>query len=133
MAGDLRLFDERQGKYVDALYAVLVASDELQFFPEMCDIFGEREVMSFLEIFAGQTITVPPRDVVEGKIRDVALWLSVSDEGDEAVPKLAAEYGLTEEQVREKVAALVECMERVGVTVCRSNKSAKCAERNSGH
>lgn len=129
MAGDLRLFDERTGKYIDALYAVLVASDELQFFPEMFDIFGDSSVMKFLEIFAGQTITVPPRDVIEAKIRDVSMWLAISDEGEGVIPRLARDYGVSEEFVREKVQAIVECMDRVGVKAC--NKSARSAGRNS--
>lgn len=122
------MFEERTGRYVDALYAVLVASDEMQFFPEMVDIFGEQAVVTFLDIFAGQTLTVPPKDVLETKIRDVSMWLSFSEDGDGAIPVLAKDHGLSEDVVREKIETITECMARVGVRTC---KSAKSAERNS--
>jgi len=131
MAADLRLFDERTGKYIDALYAVLVASDEMQFFPEMLDIFGEKEVIKFLDIFAGQTLTIPPRDVLEGKLRDVSMWLEFSSGGESSIPALAKSHGVTEDFVREKIKGIEDCMNRVGVTTtCKSVKSAK---KSSAH
>lgn len=127
---DLRLFDQRTGRYVDALYAVLVASDEMQFFPELYEIFGEKNVVSFLDIFAGQTIVVPPRDVLEAKIRDVSMWLDASENGEEAVSRLADDHGLTEEEVRAKIGSISEYLNRVGVQACSAVKSA---EKVSAH
>ena len=127
---DLRLYNERTGQYIDALYAVLVASDEMQFFPEMLEIFGKESVVKFLDIFAGQTVTVPPRDVLEAKVRDVTLWLEVSRRGGAGnVADLAKEHGLTESQVKERVKGVADCLSRVGVRSC---KSAKSASDNSG-
>lgn len=121
---DVRLFSERVGKHIDALYAVLVASDEMQFFPEMLEIFGEESVVQFLDIFAGQTIVVPPRDVLEAKIRDVTMWGSWLRGGEAAIPKLSQEYNLTEDMVRERIQGIVECLKRVGVRSCRPAKFA---------
>jgi len=131
MAGDIRLFEERTGKYVDALYAVLVASDELQFFPEMVDICGENMVLTFLDIFAGQTITVPPRDVIEAKVRDVSMWLEFTEGGEKSIPQIAKDHGLCEAEVRDRITGIVNCLERVGVKTCPH--SAKSAERPSEH
>lgn len=122
---DLRLYNERTGQYIDALYAVLVVSDEMQLFPEMLEIFGKDSVVKFLDVFAGQTITVPPVDVLAAKIRDVTIWLEVSKRGgSERIPELAREHGMTESQVRAKVAEVSECLSRVGVKACKSAKSA---------
>jgi len=131
MAADLRLFDERTGRYVDALYAVLVASDEMQFFPEMVDIFGDKEVVKFLDIFAGQTITIPPRDVLELKLRDVSMWLEFSSGGESVIPTLAKEHSLAEDTVRERIKGIEDCMNQVGVTT--TCKSVKSAEKSSAH
>ena len=126
MAADLRLFSERTGQYIDALYAVLVASDEMQFFPEMVDIFGDECVIKFLDIFAGQTITIPPKDVLELKLRDVSMWLDFSGGGESVIPTLAKEHGLSEDDVRVKIRGIEDCMNRVGVTTtCKSVKSAE--------
>jgi len=122
------LYDERTSRYIDALYAVLVASDEMQFFPEMMDIFDSDSVVKFLDIFAGQTLVVPPRDVLEAKLRDVSMWLAFAESGEGVIPDLAKEHGLTESYVREKIEAIVQCMARVGVTAC---KSVKSVEKNS--
>lgn len=116
MAADLRLYDERLDRYVDALYAVLVASGEMQFFPEMREIFGKDSVVKFLDVFAGQTIVVPPREVLEAKIRDVAMWITLCKNGSASViTDLAKEYGLSESQVREKTGAIADCLRKVGV------------------
>lgn len=112
---DIRLFDQNLDRYVDALYAVFVATDEMQFFPEMKDIFGKEAVVKFLDIFAGQTIVIPPREVLEAKIRDVSMWLEICKSGDEVVPALAKDHNLTEQQVRDKTRIISEAMQRVGV------------------
>ena len=118
------MFSERTGDYVNALYAVLVASDEMQFFPEMLEIFGEESVVQFLDIFAGQTIVVPPRDVLELKIRDVTMWLAWSRRGEKAIPELAKDHSLSEAVVRERISGIAECLKQVGVKC----KPVKCAD-----
>lgn len=123
MTGDLRLFSERTGDYIDALYAVFVATDELQFFPEMLEIFGTDSVVKFLDIFAGQTIVVPPRDVLEVKIRDVTMWLEFNRQGETVIPSLARDHEMTESQVRERINGIAACLQTVGVR-CKPAKSA---------
>lgn len=127
--GDLKLFNEKTGQYIDALYAVLVASDEMQFFPEMLEIFGKESTVSFLDIFAGQTITVPPRDVVELKIRNISMWMTYTEHGDDVIPALAKKHDITEDSVRSSIEGIAECLSKVGVVSCRP---AKSAENNSG-
>lgn len=123
MTGDLRLFDERTGKYIDALYAVFVATDELQFFPEMLEIFGTESVVKFLDLFAGQTIVVPPRDILEVKIRDVTMWVEFNRNGESVIPGLAKDYEMTEAQIRDRINGIGACLQTVGVR-CKPAKSA---------
>lgn len=116
MDGALHLFDSRLSRRVDALYAVLVASDSLQFFPEMLEIFGQDSVIKFMDIFAGQTVVVPPRDVLEAKIRDVTLLLEHERQG-KSVDQLAKEYSMKKDDVIQKIQSVRDCLGKVGVSV----------------
>ena len=81
--------------------------DRFGLMPELFEIFGEELVLKFLDIFAGKTITLPNRDVLERRMRDVRIWMAVTAKATdpnettaEVVKELSNEYGVTEKHVR---------------------------------
>ena len=113
---EIHIYNSRLCKRIDSLFAVLVASDETQFFPEFTEIFGKDSLVKFLDIFAGQTIVVPPREIVEAKIRDVTFWMEL-EKDPESVTRLAAEYEMAEHEVRERADAIRVRLKSMGIEV----------------
>lgn len=70
----LKLISGATGDAVDPLALVLISCDKFQVLPELLEIFGRESLLKFIDIFAGQTIKVPDRDVFDTYLRDVSIW-----------------------------------------------------------
>lgn len=71
------IFDPSVVKHVDALQIALLRTGRESLLPELYEIFGKEATIKFLDIFAGTTITVPSRQVVENAIRDTFIYLTL--------------------------------------------------------
>lgn len=114
--GELHLFDVNSNRHVDALYAMLVATDRTQFFPEMYEIFGREAVIKFLDIFAGQTIRIPSRELVERYVRDVSLWAEVQ-RCERGLRDIAGSYGVTIHEIQQACNKVDVALRKLGIVV----------------
>ncbi len=112
----LKLYDTRAEKYIDALYALLVTTASTEFFPEMYEIFGRNAVVKFLDIFAGQTIRVPSREVVEEHIRDATVWVEVQ-RGERTLPQIAESHGIVMKDIDRICEKVQTALRKLGITV----------------
>jgi len=78
----LSIFDPAVTKHIDALQMALVRAGRDTILPELYEIFGKADLLKFLDIFAGTTVEVPPKAVVENAIRDTYVYLSLEEAVD---------------------------------------------------
>lgn len=115
----LKLYDTHTERYVDVLYALLVTTDSTQFFPEMYEIFGRDAVVKFLDIFAGQTIRVPPREVIERHVQDATIWVEVQ-RGERTLPQIAESHGVKLVDIQRACNKVHNALKKLGITVMES-------------
>jgi hypothetical protein len=85
--------------------------DRFCLLPELYDIFGEEALVKFLDVFAGRSVQVPSRDTITRRLRDVRIWLAISeDDSPERVQLLASEYGLDPGYIRDRYSAVSKRM-----------------------
>lgn len=114
----LKLLDGRAAAAVAPLAVALMYEDKFGVLPELYEIFGQDALIKFLDVFAGRHIEVPPRDILERRIRDVRIWLELGrrDEPD-VTHALANEYGISTQAVREVYRTVSSYMERLHLRV----------------
>jgi len=91
------LLDRRALKHVDLFMLILIDAVSDTLIPEIASTFGNEAAYKFLDQFAGLTIKVPTRHVLERAVRDTKLYheLSRIDRTDpSAVNRVAESYGL---------------------------------------
>jgi hypothetical protein len=71
------IFDRGSLKHIDALQVALLRAGKDTLLPEIYDIFGKDKLLKFLDIFAGTTVVVPTKKVVEDSIRDTYIYLGM--------------------------------------------------------
>lgn len=74
----LSIFDPVSGQALDLIKVALLEFGLESHLPELYDIFGEDDLLKFLDIFGGCTIKVPSRYEVRDVIRDVRIYLELS-------------------------------------------------------
>jgi len=113
-SSQIQLHHIRRGDYVDVLYALLVSLDETQFIPELYEIFGREHLVKFLDIFAGQTVKVPPREVIEKCIKEVFIWYKVQA-GVMSLARVAKEFGVSIPYVQNVCERVHKALLQVGI------------------
>jgi hypothetical protein len=107
-ASQFAIFDNSATKHIDALQAALVRASRDSILPELYDIFGRESLLKFLDIFAGTTVKVPTKKVLEDSIRDTFIYLSLEKTKKSGKPKkvmtdvvrdLAGRYSIGMEEV----------------------------------
>jgi hypothetical protein len=102
------IFDNSATKHIDALQVALVRASRDSILPELYDIFGKESLLKFLDIFAGTTVKVPTKKVLEDSIRDTFIYLSLEKVKKSGKPKkvmtdvvrdLADRYSMSMEEV----------------------------------
>lgn len=73
----ISIVDGGTGKYIDVLEVVMELACPKSHLPEIFSIFGRGELLKFLDVFAGTTIRIPSRDVLERCMRDVVIYLAL--------------------------------------------------------
>ena len=116
MFNKLRLIDNNTDRYIDALYAVLMMSNETQFFPELYEIFGRNRVLQFLHIFSGQKIQVPTIEYLEQKIKEVQIWMEFKKNPSNRL-SIINSYGVSDSDIDSIVRSVDRKIEELGITV----------------
>lgn len=107
-APQFAIFDNSATKHIDALQVALIRASRDSILPELYDIFGKERLLKFLDIFAGTTVKVPTKKVLEDAIRDTFIYLSLEKMKKSGKPKkimtdvvrdLADRYSMSMEDV----------------------------------
>lgn len=101
---------------------ILYMSDELDMdlrLPELYWFLGEEKTMSFLKVFGGRTVEVPPVKDVRNAFLTVSAYLrceelSEKNCDDDVVAQVAAEMDMTEKRVRDAWATIGSMLSRLG-------------------
>jgi len=72
------IFDTGSADHIDALQVSLLRAGKNTLLPELYDIFGKECLLKFLDTFAGTTIQVPTKKVLEDAIRDTYIYLTLT-------------------------------------------------------
>lgn len=114
---NIRLLERSTSRYIDALYAVLLTSeDDFLFFPEFYEIFGRNSVIKFFEIFAGQTIKVPSLSKLETKIRDVTIFCQYKTDPTCKL-RLIEDYHLRETELDAIISRVESSFSKLGIEI----------------
>jgi len=73
------IFDTGVIQHIDALQVSLLRAGKNTLLPELYDIFGKECLLKFLDTFAGTTIQVPTKKVLEDAIRDTYIYLTITE------------------------------------------------------
>ena len=103
------IFDNSIGKHIDALQIAMIRAGRETLLPEIYEIFGKEATIKFLDIFAGTTVKVPTKKVLENAIRDTFIYLALqkSDKSNgkikrrDVVDDLADRYSIEREKVND--------------------------------
>lgn len=99
------IFDRGSLKHIDALQVALLRAGKDTLLPEIYDIFGKEKLLKFLDIFAGTTVQVPTKKVLEDAIRDTYIYLGIENakakrkEKADVVRDLAKRYDIDNRDV----------------------------------
>jgi Mor family transcriptional regulator len=75
-----RILDKKTQRFLDIFHVVLLYSAERTLLPEIYEVFRDREaIIRFIDIFSGRTVKIPDRRIIEEAIRDVEIYLRLSD------------------------------------------------------
>lgn len=111
MTARVLLFEE-SAKYVDVLMLVLLHNDEYSLLPDLYEVFGEKALLKFLDIFAGCELKVPAQEQLAVLVRNVDVYIKMRDIGGDATQAALAEYydidGSRVRQIYREIRDLVE-------------------------
>lgn len=110
----IRLLDQRGKRMLSPLYLMMLYSCEITHLPELVDAFGDEHALKFLDLFAGMTIRVPQRAVIEQAMRDVRIWMEMTMTPEKG-PDLATEYALDADAIARIYRETAQRMEQLGV------------------
>ncbi len=100
------IFDTGSVEHIDALQVSLLRAGKNTLLPELYDIFGKEALLKFLDTFAGTTVQIPSKKVLESAIRDTYIYLTLNSalksgkkKKSDVVKLLAARYDITGPEV----------------------------------
>src|SRR5262245_55180577 len=96
----IKILDKLTKRYLDALYVVLLRSSDQSLLPELYDIFGKELLIKFLDVFAGMQFRVPSREILERAVRDVDIYIRMSDvRNSEVLEDLSTRHNISKDDV----------------------------------
>ena len=105
-----KLIDPDLPRFLDLFTAIMVQETEDTLLPDFVEVFGSELLPRFLDVFAGTKFEVPNRGKIEDVIRDVSIYLALSEKRMTG-PELAKRYDLERTNVQsiyERVKLVVE-------------------------
>lgn len=103
---DFAIFDTGSVAHIDALQVSLLRAGKHTLLPELYDIFGKERLLKFLDTFAGTTVQVPSKKVLELAIRDTYIYLTLNmslksgkKKKSDVVKSLSERYDITGHEV----------------------------------
>jgi hypothetical protein len=129
MEDDLHLLDKDIEPYVDVFVPLLLKECEETLLPELISVFGESELLKFLDVFAGTTFEVPDRSIIVRLARDARIYVALT-KTDITYAELSSEYDLKEESLRKCYNRVESILKAVGANVAgRKKKSGRNKSR----
>ena len=106
----------RPGQKVDEqefLKVLLIyLGNKISLLPELAEILSPDKVLAFLNVFAGQKMTIPEKVTVEEGLKDISIYFSLSlNPTTDEVMRLARMHNLTPQTIRgvvEKISLLLD-------------------------
>jgi hypothetical protein len=100
-------------KEEDFLKAVLVyTTKKFSLLPDLMHILSLSQIITFLNVFSGQTLSIPEHAVIEDNFRDIHIYFAMElNPNSEEIKRLAQLYNIAPQTIRlivEKVAALLD-------------------------
>ena len=105
----VRLFDKDVTSLIDVFIPVMLCWTRNTLIPELYEVFGDQQLMRFLDLFAGVRFEVPSRDLILTALRDADIYATLAANKN-TVRGLATQYGVEEHRVADayaRVAAIV--------------------------
>lgn len=92
-------------KYKDVLVISLLLDDDFTLLPEILDCVGEKNFFRFIDVFAGATVSIPPRENFVQKIRDTEIFIELKncksdDEISHKIDLLSDRYEIHKKSVK---------------------------------
>ena len=91
---------------------LLYLGNKLSLLPELVEVLPVDNVLTFLNVFSGQKLVIPERQIVEEGLKDISIYFSLSlNPTTEEVMRLARLYNFTPQTVRgvvEKISILLD-------------------------
>lgn len=88
--------------HVDTFRAIFVRKAQYTLLPELLEIFGQENLLKFLDVFGGMTISVPDRSILMHSVRDTHIYQSISqNDNPDVTHRLALQYDIRPELVRD--------------------------------
>jgi len=104
---NIKVFCEDSDRFVDGIYASIVANNRLEFLPELYEIFGEKRLFKFIQVFEGQTFTVPKMEDFEKMLINIEIWSELEkDDSDETYDILMNRFILKKDEIHSIYSAM---------------------------
>lgn len=79
---------------------VLLNTDSYSLLPELYDVFGEDNLIKFLDVFAGNTITVPGKKKFASAVQKIEIYSRLEVKKNKpTIKELADEYEVSEKYI----------------------------------
>lgn len=99
---DIQILDPQVRDHMDTFRVVFVRAAQYTILPELLEIFGQDDLLKFLDIFGGMTIRVPDRALLQQALRDTDIYHRISKRDDPSMTEtLAVRYSISTDLVRD--------------------------------
>jgi hypothetical protein len=93
---DPLILDKDLAELMDVFHVVLLDTAAHTVLPELLEVFGAEKVIKFMDLFAGITLKVPSREILNDSANKAFIFNKLRrDDSPENVALVAKEYGLT--------------------------------------
>jgi len=108
------IMDEKVSEYSDTYLRLLALGGQHSLLPELSRVFDKKEVLKFLDVFAGVQFTVPTREALFNAVRNADIYLCLANETD-TVSGLARKYDIDQSTVVGVYKGTKELLRRAGI------------------
>lgn len=126
----ITILDKNAAKYLDVLQVALLRIGKCTILPELYEIFGQDNLLKFLDIFSGVNVQIPSRSALEHAVRDTYIFMSIkrlencSASRAEMIKTLARRYSISDDRVRSIFLEMRSYLDNLNVEVKAEEKVA---------